>query len=852
MTPLDLLLNATSPTVLDQHYIPPRAERTAPPPVDYADTDVGRWLHKMTNGKDPWLHQSRMLEAIENGHNVVLATGTASGKTLPMQATVIRRLLESKDATAFIFDPQKSLIADQAHRWMKAVELAGLPPSIVGEVSGNVPTADRDEIIKRSRVLIVTEDVVHAYFMRQLSTPAVRRFITNLQTIIIDEAHCREGVFGSNCAYFFRRLRLAHRKLNAAAGRPQGEFQILAASATVADPAGHLKALTGRPFTVISEEDNGAPFHGLHLLHIDGPDHGAAGEAFLVEHVGAIANVIAPHAAIAFHDDRQGVERVTARIGRDDVEPYRAGLESSDRTAIESALRDGKLAAVVATSALELGVDIPQFTVGINLGVPQTRKAFLQRVGRNGRRSEAVFAVVAPPAAFAKLGTTLREFYEGEAEASSLYLGNRIIQFQQASCLLDECDYEDGKFVLPGEVAWPEGFAEAVAMAVPGAHKPREIEHIAAQSTGSPHHDFPLRKIGDTKFALRVRGIDNDGATIDGDKAMREAYPGAVYYQRKKAYRVTDWRETSYERSIYLEPIPSRGRTSPILLSRISVSHQAAELQEGHLLVGMRGSLAEIRLHVNNSVIGYSVGGKEHLYRDLSKTDGRKRQKQRNYSTTGVVLRLDEPWFSGSGGAAAETRKQVAQALKTLLARERSISAGEVATAHSSIAMYGVDGPKPIHDAVVIYDEVPGGLRLTEPLFREFGHFLERLRRGAELAGEEALLDEVSVVRLCRWYQSLTDKGAEVDNVPAAQPGERLIYAPGSVVGVRINGAILERRLLQHQLLTIGNCPQLVYLYESAQGVTAIVPHDQVEPVGHDWRHVLWDTQQDTVREIAA
>ena len=852
MTPYTLLMNAIDPVVLDRHSVPPRPERLAPAPRSYSEGAIGAWLNAMTCGRDPWSHQSKALSLDDEGHNVVIATGTASGKTLPLQATVIRELLGKPDTTFLIFCPQIALTGDQTHRWRAAVALAGLDPDLVGEINGRVPPCERDDIIKRARVLIVTPDIVHRSLLRQLSVPSVRGFIGNLSKIGIDEAHELQGVFGSNCAYFFRRLRAAHRKLMMSAGKAPKDFGVMAASATIADPKGHLEALTGLPFEVVSESDNGAPFHGLELIHIEGPGHGAAAETLLVEYVSRIASQIAPNAAIAFVNNRQGVERITARIGMANVEPYRAGLEAVDRAAIEKALRDGNLAAVVGTSALELGIDIPQFVVGLNLGVPDTLMSLKQRSGRAGRVSESVFAVIAPASGFAKLGTSLGEFFDGEIEASPLYLDNAIIQYQQACCLLDESTLEDGTAQLPHGIDWPKGFAAAFAMAFPGAPKPREIEQIAWQSSGVPQADNPLRKLSDTQYALRIRGSGDKIGTIDGDKALQEAYPAAIYYQRKKAYRVTGWVENGYERSIYVEPTPHSPRTHPIMFTQISASHRDSELQEGRLLASDLGSLAEIRIRVTEKVIGYSYRGKQNLYSDLSKKDPRKVSKQRNYTTTGVLIRLNEPWFNGQGGAAGDARKQVAQALKALLTSKRSIASSEIGYAHSGIAMHGAVGPQRIHDAVVLYDNMPGGVRLTEPLFSELEHFLERLRRGAELAGTEALLDEISVGRLGRWYRSLRPPQKVPQLIPDMPAGERLIYATGSIVGVRIGGAVVERRLLGHHLLAMDGAEHLAYLYESGSGVKAMVPHDQIEPVGHDWRHVVWDPTLDTVREIAA
>lgn len=859
MNAIDLLLSSTEAAIVDRVDIPARPERLVLPPEIYLRERIFAWLKQIIGGRGHiWKHQGMALHALEEAKNIVLATGTGSGKSLVFQADTLRRLIDDPDATILALYPAKALTSDQMERWREAFRYADLDEDLVVEIQGDIPPAERDELLKRARLIVATEDIVHAWLMRMTAVPATQRFLRSLQLVIIDEAHNLEGVFGSNCALLFRRLRAARLRALRTAGLPLTELQFVAASATIADPAGHLEALTGLTFEVIGEEHNGAPAHAKTLLHIEGPEYGAAAEAYLADLVAGLASKIAPNALIAFADGRQVVERVASTIGSDEVEPFRAGFELEDRAAIAAGMRDGTLRAVVSTSALELGIDVPQFNLGLNLGIPMSKKAFQQRVGRIGRAGQGVFAVIAEPSAFAKLGTSLREFYEGTPETSPLYLENPIIQFQNGCCLLEEAGGAEAQPDLPSDISWPTGFDKAFAMAVPGAIRPREIEHVAHHGiSGSPHHDFPLRRIGDGKFGLRVEGTGGELlGTIDDAKALREAYPGSKYYHRKVAYKVIEWRNTAYERSIILRPVRAAARTTPILRTKVNVSHAASELQEGRLLVGPKGSLAEVRMQVTESVEGFRVSKADVLYRELNQKDRRLSRKQRLISTTGVVIRIEEPWFSGPTGAPADLRHQVGRALGALLIREHGIAAGEVRWEHSGIAMNGLGAPKVLNDALVIFDDLPGGLRLTSPLFTEFGTFLDRLQRGAELAGEQALLDDVTVERLKDWFATLSDGGvgfsAGSSAVADLGPDQRLIFAPQSTVGVRINGTVHERQLLGHQMLDFAGGKHLAYTYQSQPGVTALVFHDQVEPVGHDWRHVIWDLGSDTLQEIAA
>ncbi|QDM40387.1 DEAD/DEAH box helicase [Altererythrobacter sp. TH136] len=842
-------------SVVDRFDIGAGPERLGDLPSAFRTDQLMPVIRALTRGGDKvWLHQAKALTMLGRGDNVVLATGTGSGKTLVFQAEMVRQFLADPDATGFALYPTKALAWDQLVRWRSAFAAAGLSADSVAEVNGSTSFIDRDAVLARARLIIGTEDIVHAWFMRMVAAPDAQRFARNLAFVVIDEAHDLEGVFGSNCALLFRRLRAARNRSRGAAALPENELRFVAASATIADPAGHLQDLTGLPFNVVSEEDNGAPRQAKTLLHIEGPEFGQVAESALASLIENLAGKIAPDSLIAFADGRKVVENVASTIARDDVEPFRAGFEPEDRSEIAAGMHNGSLRAIVSTSALELGIDVPQFAVGLSLGVPMSRKAFRQRVGRVGRSGPGVFAVIAEPSAFAKLGTSLRDFYVGVPERSSLYLENPIVQVQNACCLFEECGGADGGARLPADIDWPNGFADAFGLAHPAAIRPAEIDHVLAHGgSGSPHRDYPLRRIGDGKFALRAhRGDGEIIGTIDDGKALREAYPGGTYRHRKTAYKVIEWRSTAYERSIYLQKTSGYSRTSPILLTQVGVSHAASEVLDGHLKTSASGSLAEVRMQVAETVIGFRSGNTDHLYKELVQRDRRLSRKQRNFSTSGVVIRIDELWFRGRGGAAAEARDRIGKALATILTRERGVAAGEVRWECSGIALHEKSGPRLLDDALVIFDDLCGGLRLTAPLFDEFAGVLGQLGRGARMAGTEALLDEITILRLMNWHKSLESSVESGSEGTLGSSGQRLIFAPGSHVAVRINGELQDRRLKAHQLVTMSDVQHLMYSYETSPGVFALVPHEQVEPIGHDWRYLLWDPATGEAEEIAA
>jgi DEAD/DEAH box helicase domain-containing protein len=846
------ILTAAVGDIVERIVMAPRPERCLPIPSPYCDGATGKWVREMASGRSKlWRHQTLALKEVAAGKNVVVATGTASGKSLVFTAPLVHELLTGA-GKAIVFYPQKALGGDQLRRFRAALEKAGLDPDLVGVIHGDIGGAERDRVIRCCKIVLATPDVFHAWFMPQVQSPIIRDFLSQLRFVVLDEAHVLEGVFGSNAAFLFRRLRAAHAQ---AAGSPA--FQWIAASATIDKPEEHLEKLVGQPFIGVVERENGAPFHGLTLMHISGPERGVAAERLLSELCSTIAGKIAPNALIAFADSRQGVEHVAEYIGREDVVPYRGGYEAEDRQMIEALLQANELRGVISTSALELGIDIPQLEIGINLGIPQTKKQLRQRIGRIGRAMPGAFAVIAPATAFAQLGGTFREYIEAEVEPSRLYLDNRCIQVQAARCLLEECANEEDTQALPLSVEWPVGFAEMFSAARPGAIRPRDLDQLLAIGADSPHYAFPLRAMRETEYALRsVRNPSERIGKIDLEKALREAYPGATYYHMRRAYRVAEWRSTAYEHSIMLEPTKASAITQPLISSTVSVSTAAGELIDNHRLSGEGGQIAEILLKVADSVVGYRCGSAVHLYKDLKHKNWRLRRWTREFASTGVVLQIQQPWFTGISEHAVQTRKRVSEAISAVLAREHGIAPSEVRTAHSSIAVYTPTGPRVVNDAIVIFDNIVGGLRLTSPVFSHFGAILDRLDRASSIAGTDAILSETTVQRLRDWSDSLRRNNGEAADAAgpppdSGPPGMLMIFAPGSTVGARVRGSFQERKLLAPKIVRVSDNDVLGYDYE-CEGGSGWLPHDYVEPIGHDWRHVYWSPVSNEIQEVAA
>ena len=539
--------------------IPATKERRGPAPVDMVQGPAWEMTRGAGTGGELWLHQAEALGALSRGENIVVATSTASGKSLVFQAWALHGISSSSDPTTLVFYPTKALANDQERRWLEACELVGLPRETVGKINGDVGMNQRDPIISRARVVIMTPDVCHAWMTRRADNQAVRDFLARLRNVIIDEAHVYEDVFGSNAAYLFRRLSIA--AVNAGNLSPP---QFVAATATIRSPEEHMRKLTGQEFAVVDESRNGSPRHPRQLLHVPLLIGQGTAEEQLAALVGAIIENDPDAQVIAFHDSRQGIERVARLIDRPDVLPYRSGYNPEDRRRIEEKLQKNQIRAVIATSALELGIDMPDLNYGVNLYLPQSRKQLLQRIGRVGRSRPGTFVILAPDDQFSQHGESMQTYYQEAVEPSNLYLDNEYIAFQQALCMVSEMKSQNTDAMSPpSQCTWPSGFSEALRNA--HGRAPRHLDDMLQRSAQTePHFAYGLRNSGEEKLAIhevepdsRARGRKIE--EIEVSVAMREAYPGAVYHHQGRSYTVRRWGRDRETRAPYINMVPAKG-----------------------------------------------------------------------------------------------------------------------------------------------------------------------------------------------------------------------------------------------------------------------------------------------------
>ncbi len=810
------LLRTDEFTVEEQFEIPGRQARYTAVPRFLFESRVGRHLREQAERhvwQGPlWDHQAQALEALGRGENVVLSTSTASGKSLVFRSISFHKALLNPDSRAIVFYPLKALAADQIRGWREMARELDLKEGVIGRIDGSVPVKEREEVLQRARIVIMTPDVCHAWLMSRLSLPLARDFLRRVSTVVIDEAHTLEGVFGSNFAFLFRRLIAARNNLLNEV-EDEKPLQFVAATATIKNPGEHLRHLVGSKFTVIDHMSDAAPQYNRIVAHVscqNGEEHEVAKALH--------GRVLAPGTEggfITFVDSRKGVEGLavaTQDASRDEaianslsdaeVLPYRAGYDATDRQKIEQRLQSGTLRGIVSTSALELGIDILHLAVGFNIGVPATRKAYRQRLGRVGRSGPGAFVVIAPELAFRSFGTTFREYHEMSVEPSYLYLDNRFMQFAHGRCLAAELESLGAPPATPSRVDWPKGFKQMHLAARPGGARAPEYDSIAALGGDTPHFGYPLRNVGELNYLITRGSNDDSFGQVSQLQALRECYPGATYLHLTKPYQIVAWHASTFEPFIRVKPCRPGRSTRPRITTWINASVAPNDIQGRHFIRGENGFLVECLMQITERVEGYIDGssGHFHSYQDLQQKNPNMRARSRNFRTSGVVLCIDKDWFKN-----ASVKRSFAERLREVFVREYSISTQDVGSAGTNISVRSVDGSRISGGCVAIYDETYGSLRLTERLYIEFEHVLTRLSHAVAVdpidEGDE-LEKVVAQVRIEVDAFSETLMGAPDNEMTHSRTGYDQVFSKGSTVCYQVAGQMaIDVEVIQPTIL---------------------------------------------------
>ncbi len=470
---------ASAATVLDRLLAEPSLargvihhERIPARDAEYADWPV--WLQAgIREGlsargiQRPYVHQAQAMETVHGGEDVVVVTPTASGKSLCYAVPILQAIADDPAARALCLFPTKALGQDQVAELATLATLAGLGVSTAA-YDGDTPAPIRSAIRKAGQVVVTNPDMLHSAILPH-HTKWFQLF-EQLRIIVVDELHMYRGVFGSHVANVLRRL------LRLCAHYGSSPI-IVSCSATIGNPAELARMVTGRPARLVDR--NGAPSGERHILLVDPPvidaATGARGSALTLAQRWALPFLRAGRQTVVFGRSRVAVEIMLSNLRealREDLGPrsrirgYRGGYLPTERRSIERGLRDGEILGVVATNALELGVDIGRLDVSILAGYPGSIAATWQQMGRAGRRGDvSVAIVVASAAPVDRYVIHHPEFLLGSRpEEARADPDNLHVLIGHLRCATFERPFE------PGEVFGPDAADELLAFVAESGH----------------------------------------------------------------------------------------------------------------------------------------------------------------------------------------------------------------------------------------------------------------------------------------------------------------------------------------------------------------------------------------------
>ncbi|KAH0536462.1 hypothetical protein FGG08_006675 [Glutinoglossum americanum] len=348
-------------------------------------------------------HQAEAINNLYEGQHVIVSTSTSSGKSLIYQIPVLHELEKDRNTRAMYIFPTKALAQDQKRSLKEMLKfMEGLKDLIVETFDGDTAMADRNLIRDEGRIIFTNPDMLHITILPQ--EDSWRAFLKNLRFVVVDELHVYNGLFGSHVAFIMRRLR----RICAAVGNRYVKF--ISCSATVANPENHMKTIFGIDGVRLTDFD-GSPSGRKEFLCWNTPfkdpqDPSSGRGSTIVETARLFVQLILRGVrAIAFCRVRKQCELLIGAVRAEltslersevmaRVMAYRGGYTPQDRRKIEKEMFEGKLMGIVATNALELGVDIGSLDAVITMGFPYTIANLRQQSGRAGRRNKDSLSVL--------------------------------------------------------------------------------------------------------------------------------------------------------------------------------------------------------------------------------------------------------------------------------------------------------------------------------------------------------------------------------------------------------------------------------------------------------------------------
>ena len=673
-----------------------------------------------------YTHQRQAFDAVQDGRNTVVVTPTASGKTLCYNLPVLDRILKDPDTRALYLFPTKALAQDQL------AELHGMVEAIGAEIGtftydGDTPQDARKAIRSRAHVVVTNPDMLHKGILPH-HTRWVKLF-ENLRYVIVDELHSLRGVYGSHVANIFRRLRRLCRFYGS-------DPQFLCSSATIGNPRELAEALTGREMALIDE--SGAPrgerYFAIYNPPVVNRQLGIRRSALGCARDVALSFLGKGLQTIVFAPSRLSTEilvtylkeALETRPGSEGViRGYRGGYLPLKRREIERGLREGSVLGVVSTNALELGIDIGRLDVAVLLGYPGSVASAWQQAGRAGRRAGTSAAVLVANS------TPLNQFiaknpdyfFDSPVEQARINADNLQILVNHVKC---------AAFELPFTA--DEAFGrEDVQEVLRFLEEQRLVHHAGGRwhwtSESYPADAVSLRSVSSDNFVVQDVTAGRDPrivAEVDFDSAPSTLHEKAVYILEGRTFFVVAYDHE--QRRAQVREAEVDYYTDAITYTKVKILDRFAEQP----LARARRNHGEV--HVTSQVVGFK---KIKFHTNENVGSGELQMPENQMHTTSYWLTVPREVMAALPFTLEERRDGVVALAYTLgqLAalflmcdrHDLGVALGDNGQGEARVerglrlvASRGEPLPASGQDYepnVFIYDNYPGGIGLSEPLF---------------------------------------------------------------------------------------------------------------------------------------
>lgn len=707
------------------HHQPAREAETAPIP----ESVIPELQTALTKRgiESLYTHQAEAFQRVQKGQNVVVVTPTASGKTLCYNLPVLNRLLVERGARAAYLFPTKALAVDQLHEFNAVIQAAGLDLGAF-TYDGDTPQDARKAIRERAQVILTNPDMLHAGILPHHTKWA--KLFENLRYFVIDELHYYRGVYGSHLANVLRRVR---RICEFYGSKPQ----FICSSATIANPKGLAEAICEKPFELIDR--NGAPRGEKYFIFYNPPvvnKQLGIRRSYLHETRRIAADTIERGAqTLVFANNRLATEVLLTYLKEDcerapyprqTIRGYRGGYLPKERRQIERELRDGTIRGVVATNALELGIDIGSLDSVVMAGYPGTIASTWQRAGRAGRRNRTSIAVMV--ASSAPLDQYIVEhpdyFFNRPPEEAHINADNLEVMINHLKCAAFELPIRGDEKFGPHPVGEMCQFLHESGY----LHQSKDTWHWVSDTY--PADAISLRAVTSDNFVVVDVTRDNEViAEVSFPVALTSLHEKAIYLHDARQYQVE---KLDYEnRKAYVRKVECDYYTDAIDYTQVKVLE---EFGSAPLPGGSRAVYGDVR--VNRQIIGFK---KIKFYTMENVGAGKLAMPEQEMHTTAFWLHFADDFLAGFQDLTPAERQGGLMALGNVL---RSVGAllmmcdpRDLSIAFREDVSQGQPRFEP---DLFLYDAYPGGIGLSEPLQRRAQRLLTMAKELIEKCGCDA------------------------------------------------------------------------------------------------------------------